>query len=148
MSGRKSFHHSDSTTRRDDSGYSAEGRTLFLRTCVPLAIAWAVEMFSRVAYTTGLMDGTQRDVGGMVATVLLLVSSFYLLFLLRKDALLRLMLAAALVLLVIAQLSDVVDEFEAVQSYALLARRHPVHLLVEHCIFISGCMLLMATAKS
>lgn len=146
MSGRKSFHHSDSTTRRDDSGYSAEGRTLFLRTCVPLAIAWAVEMFSRVAYTTGLMDGTQRDVGGMVATVLLLVSSFYLLFLLRKDALLRLMLAAALVLLVIAQLSDVVDEFEAVQSYALLARRHPVHLLVEHCIFISGCMLLMATS--
>ena len=118
---------------------------MFLRISLPLAAAWGLEMFSRAAYTMGQIDGTLRDLLGLGAFALLTVSSIFLIYLLRGATWLRWMVSMSLVLLMVAQLSDVVDEFEAVQGYALLARRHPLHLLFEHCIFISGCVLLMAT---
>jgi C4-dicarboxylate-specific signal transduction histidine kinase/ActR/RegA family two-component response regulator len=119
---------------------------LLLRTCVPLALAWVFELFSRAAYVAGFVDGTQRDLFGLAGFFLLTLSSIFLLFMLRGATWLKWMMVGALSLLMIAQLSDVVDEFKAVQAYPLLARRHPWHLLFEHCIFISGCVLLMATS--
>jgi C4-dicarboxylate-specific signal transduction histidine kinase/ActR/RegA family two-component response regulator len=145
MSGHKSTHSADHTSQLDHSLPSIEGGYVFLRVSLPLAAAWGIEMFSRSAYTMGLIDGTLRDLFGLGAFTLLTVSSIFLIYLLRGATWLRWMVSMSLVLLMVAQLSDVVDELESVQAYALLARRHPLHLLFEHCIFISGCVLLMAT---
>jgi len=135
----------DSESQSEHSQPPLEGGYVFLRVSLPLAAAWGLEMFSRAAYAMGMIDGTLRDLFGLGAFALLTVSSIFLIYLLRGASWLRWMVSMSLVLLMVAQMSDVLDEFEAVQGYAILARRHPLHLLFEHCIFISGCVLLMAT---
>lgn len=120
-------------------------RMLLIRTCVPLLMAWLCEMTSRAAYTFGYIDGTQRDLFGMTAFALLAVSSVMLIRSLQSAPWLRWMVTSSIGLLFVAQLGDVIDEFKFAQAYPVLARRHPVHLLTEYCVFITGAVLLMAT---
>lgn len=152
MSGRVKYNYRergavDAAPLSDLSTGGEMGATaLLLRTCVPLVLAWTFELFSRAAYVAGFLDGTQRDLFGLAAFFLLTLSSIFVLVMLRGATWLKWMVVVSLVLLLVAQISDVVDEFKAVQGFPLLARRHPLHLLFEHSIFISGCVLLMATS--
>lgn len=129
----------------EDREARVASRALLLRTLLPLFIAWLCEMFSRSAFTFGYIDGTQRDLLGMTAFVLLAFSSIMMIRMLHGVQWLRWMILASIFLLMMAQISDVIDEFEFAQSFALLARRHPAHLLLEYCIFITGAVLLTAT---
>lgn len=108
-----------------------------------LGLCWAFEFGARVLYTYLDLPPLTRDLLGMGAFGVLIVATYYVLFMVRTTPLVHRTLMLALAVLVVSQLSDVVDETEWAQNYVLLAKESQVHLMLEHMIFITGCLLMV-----
>lgn len=119
-------------------------RTSIRNVLIILAGCWAVEMTARFLYLSEIITAASRDLMGMGAFCMLTLATIYAFARVRSVPRVQYTLMAGLVILIVSQVSDVVDEFGFAQHYPLLAKNHMLHLTLEHCIFISGCLLLVA----
>jgi signal transduction histidine kinase/CheY-like chemotaxis protein len=107
-----------------------------------LGLCWTLELASRINFAFLGMPALVRDLFGMAAFGVLIIATYYVLIVVRPTNVVRRTLMVALVFLVVSQVSDVVDEFAWTRAYILLSKESSLHLMLEHMIFITGCLLL------
>ncbi|MCC6488159.1 MAG: GAF domain-containing protein, partial [Candidatus Hydrogenedentes bacterium] len=117
-------------------------RSTFMWVGLMLSISWAAELFGRVATEIGYMTTSARDALGLVAVFTLCLASRHVLSRADRFRSVGVLLTAGVVLLVLFQVSDVLDEVAALQGIPLFTKNHPQHLIVEHLVLVTGTLLL------
>ncbi|MBP8130933.1 MAG: response regulator [Candidatus Hydrogenedentes bacterium] len=112
---------------------------------VMLGVCWFLEVGGRVAVQTGHISGASRDIAGLLAMGVLGASFLYVFAMVRRlPPLVHGALLLGILCLVVFQLSDIADEFDAFRSIPWLRKENALHTIFENAIAGTGALLLIA----
>jgi C4-dicarboxylate-specific signal transduction histidine kinase/ActR/RegA family two-component response regulator len=114
------------------------------RIALLLVASGLLESTGRLMFHADLITSTTRDMLGLSGLGLLLVSAFYVFTLVHSIQTVWRVLVCGLAVLVLFQISDVIDEFAIFDDVPLLGREQPLHQFLEHSLVVLGGLLIAA----
>ena len=128
-----------------DAARRAEHRTVIKRIVFIMVAVWLVEVGGRWGYSLGQISAAARDMLGVISMVLLALSFLYVLSQVRQlPKLVHRTILLSVAFLVVFQLSDIADEFDAFQHLPLIGKPQISHTLAETAIAAAGSVLLIS----
>lgn len=144
---------SDSTAGANPQGANAQNQIeeragkcrVMRRVMLMLAFSWALELGGRFADNLNLISSATRDYLGVASMAILGLSFVYVLAQVRRlPALVHRLLMLAFFLLVLFQLGDIADEFDALRDIPILGKDQLVHRIIENTVAVTGSLLVVA----
>jgi len=114
------------------------------RVIVLLAACAAIDVTSRFATVYFDFPGLYRDLVGLLALLVLGGTTLFVFSIVHSNRIVRVTMLTGVGILVLAQISDVTDEFEFAQSNVFLAKTSATHLALEYMALVVGGIVLIA----
>ncbi|MBI1321432.1 MAG: response regulator [Candidatus Hydrogenedens sp.] len=124
---------------------SAALRVVVFRVALGLGLCWLLEGGTRILYELGYIPREYKDWIGLLSFFALLAVTVYVYRHLQYSRLPRYGLVIAFLFFGLAELSDIIDEYEVTQQYEWLRRTSPIHSYIEYVLVLSGAIFLTGT---
>jgi signal transduction histidine kinase/ActR/RegA family two-component response regulator len=109
-----------------------------------LLLCWTIDLAGRYGFELGFFSELIRDLSGMAVVVVLFAAALYVFSRVHSIPSVRITLLAGVFLIILYQVSNLLDQIPALQNYPLLGKGHLQQTLINHFLLMSGGLLMMA----